>query len=122
MRLVTPLPQLAGFGLLLFGLGGCSTHDVVAPATTACSELVTVRFCPSYGDAPNCAALHTTLQVANTSHVLPIGAVWQAYQAQQVNGQVLRVGYELGPQLPANVDGLRPATITCLEVAKGPSE
>jgi hypothetical protein len=122
MRLVTPIQQLAGFSLLLSGLGGCTAQDVVAPATTACSELVIVRFCASYGDAPNCVALHTTLQVADSSHMLPTGAVWQAYQAQQVNGQVLRVGYELGPQLPPHVDGLRTATITCLEVAKGPSE
>ncbi len=62
-------------------------------------------------------AVHTTLQLANSYHVAPVGAVWQAYQAHQVNGQVLRVGYQLGPQLPPNVDGLRTATITCLEVA-----
>lgn len=122
MPTVTPLQHLAGFGLLLFGLGSCTAQEVVAPATVECSELVTVHFCSSYGDAPNCVALHTSLQLANSYHVLPIGAVWQAYQAQQVNGQVLRVGYQLGPALPPNVDGLRTATITCLEVAKASAE
>jgi hypothetical protein len=122
MRTVTSFQQLAGFGLLILGISSCTAQEVIAPATTECSELATVHFCSSYGDAPTCVALHTSLQLANSYHVLPIGAVWQAYQAQQVNGQVLRVGYQLGPALPPNADGLRTATITCLEVAKAPAE
>lgn len=126
MRTRIPLHHLAGVSLLLFlGLSGCTAEDTVAPATSGCSALVTVRFCPSYGDSPTCVADHTTLQVTNSYpglpagyHVLPVGAEWQAYQAQQVNGQVLRVGFELGPALPPNVDGLRTATITCLQVAE----
>jgi hypothetical protein len=127
MHTRTSLPHLAGFNLLLFlGLSGCTAKDTICPApTTGCSELVTVRFCPSYGDSPTCVAMHTTLQVASSYpglpagyHVLPVGVKWQAYQAQQVNGQVLRVGFELGSELPPNVDGLRTATITCLEVAE----
>jgi len=126
MRTVTRLHQLTGFGLLLFlGLSGCTPKDVVAPTpkdvvaptTTECSELVTVRFCPSC-----VATLHTTLQLANGYYVLPIGAVWQAYQVQQVEGQVLQVGYQLGPPLAPNEYGIRTATITCLEVAKAPTE
>lgn len=113
MRIITPFQQLAGFGLLLsLGLGGCSAKDAVAPTTTACTELVTVRLCPNCG-----ASLRTSLQLANGYYVLPIGAAWQAYQTQQVDGQVLRVGYQLGPALAPNECGLRTATITCLEVA-----
>ncbi|WP_324679197.1 hypothetical protein [Hymenobacter sp. GOD-10R] len=127
MRTCTCLHHLAGFGLLLFlGFSGCTAEDTVCPATTTeCSELVTVRFCASYGDSPTCVANHTTLQVASSYpglpagyHVLPVGAEWRAYQARQVNGQVLRVGFKLGPALPPNVDGLRTATITCLETAE----
>lgn len=126
MRTCISLDHLAGVGLLLFlGLSGCTAEDTVGPATSGCSELVTVRFCASYGDSPTCVATHTTLQVANSYpglpagyHVLPVGAKWQAYQARQVNGQVLRVGFELGPELPPNVFGYRTATITCLEVAE----
>ncbi|UPL48946.1 hypothetical protein [Hymenobacter sublimis] len=125
MRTLIPLYHLANFGLLFFlGLNGCTNQDSVAPAITECSELATVRFCPSYGDSPNCKTLHTTLQLANSReglpagyHVLPVGPKWQAYQAHQINGQVLRVGYQLGPEVPPNVDGLREATITCLEVS-----
>lgn len=125
MRTVTPLHQLAGFSLLLFfGLGGCTTKDVVAPATpacvapatTACGELVTVRFCTG------CTTPLTTLQLANGYYVLPMGEAWQAYLAQQVDGQVLQVGYQLGPALPPGVYGIRTATITCLEVAKVSTE
>ncbi len=57
MRVGIPVQNLAGFGLLLFlQLSGCTTKEAAAPATTGCSELVTVRFCPSYGDVPNRAA------------------------------------------------------------------
>jgi hypothetical protein len=121
MRTVTSLQRLAGVSLLLFlGLSACTKKEAVAPATTACvapattacGELVTVRFCTG------CTTPLTTLQLANGYYVLPIGATWQAYLAQQVDGQVLQVGYQLGPPLAPNQDGLRTATITCLKVAE----
>jgi hypothetical protein len=121
MRTVTLLQRPAGvISLLVFlGLSACTKESVdpataacIAPATTACSELVTVRVCKG------CPTPVASLQLANGYYVLPIGATWQAYVAQQVDGQVLQVGYELGPALPPNVYGIRTATITCLEVAK----
>ncbi|SNR94582.1 hypothetical protein [Hymenobacter mucosus] len=118
MRVSLAHLHLTGISLLFsLGLSSCTAEQNVTPTMTGCNELVTVRLCASYGDAPNCAARHTTLQLANRYHVLPVGAVWQRYQSQQVNRQVLRVGYELGPELPPNVDGLRTANITCLEVS-----
>lgn len=125
MRHLSSLQNLAGLSLLLpLGLAGCTAKEDAAPATgycygsgtTDCSELVTVRPCASYGDVPNCAAIHSMLQLANGYYVIPSGAVWQAYQPHQMNGQTLRVGYQLAPPLPPNVDGIRGATITCLEV------
>ena len=125
------LQNRAGLGLLLsLSLTGCTAREDVAPGviycygpanTTTCSELVTVRPCASYGDVPNCAAIHATLQLASGYYVIPAGAVWQAYQPHQVNGQTLRVGYQLAPPLPPNGDGIRGATITCLEVVSSGS-
>ena len=121
MRIITLLQRPAGvLSLLVFlGLSACTKESVdpamsacIAPATTACSELVTVRVCKG------CPTPVATLQLANGYYVLPIGATWQAYVAQQVDGQVLQVGYELGPPLAPNQFGLQTATITCLEIAK----
>lgn len=121
MRLITLLQRPVGvISLLVFlGVSACTKESVdpatsacIAPATT-CSELVTVHVCK---DCPTPVA---TLQLANGYYVIPIGATWQAYVAQQVDGQVLQVGYELSPSsFGPNEDGLRTATITCLEVAK----
>ncbi|MCB2378658.1 hypothetical protein LGH70_13740 [Hymenobacter sp. BT635] len=121
MRLkTTPSRSLLACLALLAGLGlaGCSEKENVAPeeAEVPCGTLATVRLCHGY--TAGCLTEHTTLSLPDGTLISPSGPIWEAYEQNQVHGQVLVVGYALGGTAPAGSLATTNATITCLESRK----
>ena len=77
-----------------------------------CATTATVRLCP--GRTTACATEHTTLELADGTRLQPSGPAWQAYQPQQADGQLLRIGYTLRPQLMTTEANTKNAEISCL--------
>lgn len=111
MRHFTSFHALTSIGLATgLLLTGCAQNaDEPEPCTTA----ATVQLC--YGKTTACTTEHTTLKLANGLVLYPRGAVWQAYLPKQVDGQVLRISYEILPRLTTDAPGFENATISCLE-------
>lgn len=108
-------PRLAVVLTLAGGLSlpSCSTKDDVSPAAVACSATATVRVCP--GRTFECQTKHTTLELADGTRLRPTGPVWAAYQANQLAGQTLRIGYQRGAAVVASEPGDVYAALSCLE-------
>lgn len=62
-----------------------------------------------------CLTEHTSLKLENGLILHPSGAVWQAYLPKQLDGQVLRISYEIIPHLTYDAPGYENATLSCLE-------
>lgn len=97
----------------IFGLAGCTNKEDVEP-TGNCDTVVTVRLCP--GNTSFCPTEHTTLELADGYRLQPTGAVWEAYEPRQREGQVLRIGYK---RVICNdiigADCIDQAEVSCLE-------
>jgi hypothetical protein len=113
MRLFSTFQVLAGLGMALSGLVGCTRKETIGPAEGSCSTVVTVRLCHGY--TAFCLTEHTTLELADGTRLRPSGPVWAAYQPNQIDGQVLRIGYQITPRITTDAPGYENATLSCLE-------
>ncbi|SHJ37948.1 hypothetical protein SAMN02745146_2972 [Hymenobacter daecheongensis DSM 21074] len=108
-------PILLGLSLLAgLSLTGCTKKENVEP-NTACGTPATVRLCP--GKTLMCPTEHTTLVLADGTRLQPTGPAWDAYQPQQQDGQVLRIGYTKGGTVAAGSLADVAVVLTCLETA-----
>ena len=113
MRLFSTFRVLTGLSVALAGVASCTNKENVGPAEGPCDTLATVRLC--YGYTAFCLTEHTTLVLGDGTRLRPSGPAWTAYQPHQVDGQVLRIGYQITPRITNDEPGYENATLSCLE-------
>ena len=117
MRLFLTFRAIAGFSVALAGLASCTNKkDAIGPAAEPCATTATVRLCPGF--TAICPTQHTTLILADGTRLRPSGPVWDSYQPEQADGQVLRISYKIVPGLTMQPElpGYEDATLSCLEI------
>ena len=116
MRISLTFRILAGLGLVTgSGLAGCSRKETIKPAQEPCTTTAVVRLCPGF--TAICPTQHTRLELADGTRLRPVGPVWDSYQPRQLEGQVLRISYDIGPHVPNDSPSGENATLSCLEEA-----
>jgi hypothetical protein len=114
MKLLFTLKATACLCLLAgTGLSGCTTKEEVPPATADCATIATVRLCP--GRTIRCDTEHTSLVLPDGTLLRPMGPLWAAYQRNQQNGQVLRIGYQITSRPAFAEEGFEYVLLTCLD-------
>jgi|GEM_PF-2868647 len=114
-------PLLTGLSLLAgLVLTGCTAKqkEEIAPKNwcstgAACGTAATVRLC--LGNTTGCPTQHTTLVLADGTRLQPTGPAWEAYQPQQLNGQIIYIGYSATGPTTHGAPADASAILLCLD-------